>query len=411
MLTIIEEKEGYVYNICSLIHNLSKLNVEFIDHHHTASFQLFHSDLPAVLQLGGNETALYMYNYLQDKAPHDFFYYTDSFQLTYLGIGLWNNKVYKGAIIVGPFLSSIPDDVFLFSIVEKNHLPHESRIELHRYYHVLQILNINSLHNIGRLVVNLATNPFMEANLLIAEEQNLIIPIEKNEFKSETFYSEIELRYQLEKKVLHAIETGSKEEALKLVQLFQFDFSYRTPNDPLRAYKNACFSFNTLLRLAAVQGGVAPAHIHHLSDKIAILIEKVSNMKDLRGLQTNMVVEYCDLVKEMSTAGYSPIIQKAIQYIELHFDRPLSLHIIAEKINVHSSHLSRQFKKETKHTITEFIHKRRIKEAQFLIRQNQYSMTEIALMVGFENHNYFSTVFKKITSLTPREYLSQFKRL
>jgi two-component system, response regulator YesN len=134
-------------------------------------------------------------------------------------------------------------------------------------------------------------------------------------------------------------------------------------------------------------------------------------MKELRGLQTNMVVEYCDLVKERSTVGYSPIIQEAIQYIELHFDRPLSLHIIAEKINIHSSHLSRQFKKETNRTITEFIHQRRIKEAQFLIRQNQYSMTEIALLVGFENHNYFSTIFKKITSLTPREYLSQFRRL
>ena len=56
MLTLMEEKEEYVYHICSLIYNLSKLNVEFIDHHYTASFQLFHSDLPAVLQLGENET-------------------------------------------------------------------------------------------------------------------------------------------------------------------------------------------------------------------------------------------------------------------------------------------------------------------------------------------------------------------
>jgi two-component system, response regulator YesN len=262
MLTIIEEKEKYVYTICSLIQNLSKLNVEFIDHHHTASFQLFHSNLPSVLQSGGNETALYMYNYLKEKDPRDLFYYTDSFQLTYLGMGLWNDTAYKGAIIVGPFLSSIPDEAFIFSIIEKNHLPHESRIELHRYYHVLSILNVNTLHNIANLMVNLATNPFAEANLLISEEQNLIIPTEKNEFQSERFYSEIELRYQLERKILHTIETGSKKEALKLVQLFQFDFSHRTPNDPLRAYKNACFSFNTLLRLAAVQGGVAPAHIY-----------------------------------------------------------------------------------------------------------------------------------------------------
>ena len=76
-------------------------------------------------------------------------------------------------------------------------------------------------------------------------------------------------------------------------------------------------------------------------------------------------------------------------------------------ININSSHLSRQFKKETNMTVTEFINKRRIQEAKFLIDQNNNSITEIALMVGFENHNYFCKVFKQMTSLTPKDYLKK----
>ena len=40
-------------------------------------------------------------------------------------------------------------------------------------------------------------------------------------------------------------------------------------------------------------------------------------------------------------------------------------------------------------TITDFINERRIEEAKFLIEQNNNSITEIALMVGYKNHNYF----------------------
>ncbi len=32
------------------------------------------------------------------------------------------------------------------------------------------------------------------------------------------------------------------------------------------------------------------------------------------------------------------------------------------------------------------------------------SITEIALLVGFESHSYFSSIFKKLTSMTPSEY-------
>jgi YesN/AraC family two-component response regulator len=60
-------------------------------------------------------------------------------------------------------------------------------------------------------------------------------------------------------------------------------------------------------------------------------------------------------------------------------------------------------------TVTEFINSKRVQEAKFLIEQTNNSITEIALMVGYENHNYFCKVFKLLTSLTPKDYLKKAK--
>lgn len=352
-----------------------------------------------------------MHNFLNDKSPSDFFYHIDNFQLSYLGVGLWANNVYEGSIIAGPFLSDIPDDLFILNVIEKNNLPLGSRLQLHEYYKSLTIFSSFEYKNIGYLLVNLCVNPFMPAKILFSKNDDFIISKrEKNEFENEKFYSEVEMRYKLEKEIINAVENGSKEEALRLVDFFQFNVSHRVPNNPLRAHKNLIFVFNTLLRKAAESGGVSPVYIHNLSDRFAISIENIPSITELQNLQAKMISEYCDLVKRQSTAGYSPVVRKAINYINLNFDNALSLNVIAENIDVSPAHLSRQFKKETNFNITEFINKRRVEEAKFLIEQNNNSITEIALMVGFENHNYFCTVFKQITSLTPKEYLCKTRK-
>lgn len=402
-----EQTDGNIYDICVLIHNFVKMDVEYIDANNKSSFQLLFSDVPYTLKASRNETNLFMYDYLKDKHPNDYVYYTDSFQLNFLGIGLWKNNIYSGTIIVGPFLSNIPNEMFFSTITNLNQLQLEHKMQLRQYYKSITLLNAQEYKNIGYLIVNLVINPPINANALFPESNNLFNKKDDNELETEEFYSKIEVLYKLEKRILHAVQRGLKEEALKLMYYFQNDFNYRVPNNPLRVSKNISLSFNTILRLAAERGGVSAVFIHDLSDKFAVLIEKASNISDLEGIEVKMISEYCDLVKGQSTAGYSPIIRKSMNYINLNFHCSLSLDTIAEKVQISPFHLSRQFKKETNLTITEFINRKRISEAKFLIEHSNYSITDIALMVGFENISYFGAVFKKITNYTPREYLNK----
>lgn len=398
------------YDICTLIHNLVKLDVEFLDDRQQGSYQLFYSKMPFTVQPSRSQTIQFMDSFLRDKHPKDFLYHTDKFQLSYLGLGLWDAITYKGTIIVGPFLSEAPNDSLISGIMERNNLPLGHRYLITQYYKTLSVIDPYTYKSIGHVLVNLLINPSINANLLIQENENFIINTkEKNEIEKQKFYTEIELRYTLQNKLRNAVRNGSKEEAIKLYNLFNFNPTHRVPNNPLRARKNLNYSFSAGLRNAAEEGGVSPVYLHNTSDKYASLIEKVSSISELETLVIRMISEFCDLVKKQSSKGYSKKISSAIDYINLNFDSSLSLSQISDRISINSSHLSRQFKKETNMTITEFINKRRIEEAKFLIEKSNNSITEIAMMVGFESHNYFYAVFKQITSLTPKGYLNKIR--
>ena len=405
-----ENIDKNINNICYLIHSVSKLDIEFIDAAGNPILKLFNVQIPSIIQPSREQTILFIDKFLKDKAPNNFLYHTDNLNLSYLGVCLWEEKIYKGTIIAGPFLCDIPDDSFISTIIENNRLSLGHRQMLNHYYKALNIFSLGAYKNIGNMMVNLTINPFIYADILTPKNESFIISTkEENELVKKKLYSEIEFNYNVQKELMNAVEKGSKEEAIKFFNLLRFNPSSRVPTNPLRASKNLAYSLSSLLRTAANNGGVSPVYLHNISDMFAVLIEKVSSTSELEILITKMVTDHCDLVKNHSTIGYSRNIRKAIEYIILNFDCALSLNIVAEKINLNPSYLSREFKKETGLTITEYINNRRVEEAKFLIEQNINSITEIALMVGFANHNYFCTVFKQITALTPTEYLNKSK--
>lgn len=402
-----ENVDKKIYNICSVIYGLCKLNLEFIDMDPNNSFQLINSKMPVITNDCRVKTFKYIHDSLKNKEFAEILYHTDNFQLSYLSVVFFEKSQYRGTIIVGPFLSDVPDDVLLTKVIDENNLSLVYKLQLHEYYKTLPVYDFNDTKNLGALLINLASNPFIPGNIVYSQTETPSIKKEIDHINEEDLISEIELRYKVEKGLLNAVMKGSEKEALEFNNLFQFKAVHRVPNNPLRAHKNISFSFNTLLRIACERGGVSPIYIHNLSDKFAILIENMSSMAQLEKIRVSMISEYCDLVNKYSTAGYSNVVKKAINYINLNFTNPISLSLIAENININSSHLSRQFKKETNMTVTDFINNKRVNEAEFLIEQNKNSITEIALMVGFENHNYFCKVFKQVTSLTPKEYLKK----
>jgi len=80
---------------------------------------------------------------------------------------------------------------------------------------------------------------------------------------------------------------------------------------------------------------------------------------------------------------------------------------LLETAHMSRSTLMRVFRKATGQTPIEYLIRLRIQRAMELMRQTDWSITEIALETGFNDSNYFTRQFRKATNLSPTAYRQQ----
>jgi two-component system response regulator YesN len=103
-------------------------------------------------------------------------------------------------------------------------------------------------------------------------------------------------------------------------------------------------------------------------------------------------------------------ISKAIEYVNQHYaDEDLSLQKVADFIHVSHPYLSNLFKLEIGKKYTEYVFERRMEAAYSLLETTENSITEIAILTGFNNSNYFSSCFKKYSGLSPKQFREKVK--
>ena len=77
---------------------------------------------------------------------------------------------------------------------------------------------------------------------------------------------------------------------------------------------------------------------------------------------------------------------------------------MAFELNLSSSQLLRRIKNITGKTATEFIRDTRLQEAAKLIKESQFTASEISFQIGFSSPSYFNKCFHDHFGLTPGEY-------
>jgi AraC-like DNA-binding protein len=100
------------------------------------------------------------------------------------------------------------------------------------------------------------------------------------------------------------------------------------------------------------------------------------------------------------------VVQNAMLYIENNYFNDINIDTVAFSVGVSRSYLVKQFKLATNKTINNRIIEVRIEQAKKVLLKK--SVTETAYEVGFNNSNYFATVFKKRTNYTPKQFKRTF---
>lgn len=94
----------------------------------------------------------------------------------------------------------------------------------------------------------------------------------------------------------------------------------------------------------------------------------------------------------------------AVSYFSENYNKDISIEQYAESRGMSVSWFIRNFKKYTGMAPMQFIVSRRINNAQLLLEQTNYSINEIAKVVGYDNQLYFSRLFRKQKGFSPSQY-------
>ena len=218
-------------------------------------------------------------------------------------------------------------------------------------------------------------------------------------------YEQVNQRYALEAEFMEALKKGDAHKAISIIDKLKptsqgLEYAKDGTLDPMIGTT----IIRTICRVGSRQAGLQPIVIDAIVQEYAQKLYKTSNIKKSTALVNEMISKLCNEIKKIHQHPYSSLIRKISDYIELNLSHDLSLTSIASELQVSVGYLSKQYKKETGSTITNYIKQARTKKAAELITSTKWSIQDISTYVGYLDSNYFVKVFKSQYGLTPTEY-------
>ena len=102
------------------------------------------------------------------------------------------------------------------------------------------------------------------------------------------------------------------------------------------------------------------------------------------------------------------LLERVMTAINHHLNNTeLSVDKIADEVGISRVHLHRKMKELTGQTPHDFIRNIRMKKAASLLASGDMNVSEVMYACGFSNAASFSTVFKKMYGMSPREYMNE----
>ncbi len=97
-------------------------------------------------------------------------------------------------------------------------------------------------------------------------------------------------------------------------------------------------------------------------------------------------------------------IKNALLFIHEHYPEKTTINFLAKECNMSEYYFAHYFKKVTKMTPVEYLNDYRIKKSCLLIKNSDLNIIDIAYETGFNNLSNFNRIFKKIMKMTPSAF-------
>ncbi len=174
------------------------------------------------------------------------------------------------------------------------------------------------------------------------------------------------------------ITLGEKERALIGTVVKEASSSFATPlgnpyTSVMELAENGGFGCQQMIRLSVEQ----------------LLIRLIRKNIDIPPVKIN---KSTDLLAEIT------------EYLSANTEKRIGFNDVLKEFNLSPSVVKKIFREHMGCGVMDYFTRLKIDRAKEMIREENYTFTEIAERLGFNNSQYFTTVFKRVSGMTPTEY-------
>lgn len=133
-----------------------------------------------------------------------------------------------------------------------------------------------------------------------------------------------------------------------------------------------------------------------------LMQEQTVDLLCMRLVRANSIASH---VASPKPRGLSPWqLKRTTDYLNEHLDQPVGLDELAALVGLSRFHFCTAFRIATGTTPHQWLVQRRITEAKRTLRDPQFSVTDVALAVGYGSTSAFIAAFRRVTGVTPNAY-------
>lgn len=327
--------------------------------------------------------------------------------LNHIAFPLIQEQELLGSVIIGPFLMDEPDSTLVSDLAERQNLPPGLALDLYDELGSVAVLPPAKVNQLKKLVDHLLS-PLLpgERALLLQNQQKMTQQARINEtiqvYKGENSPQSLAFFYSREKELIDRLRTGSIQEVKALLNEFIGHVLF-SEGGQIDAVRIRTIELTTLLSRVAMEGGAKPDSIYRLNSQFLSQLYKEQELEDLCLLMQEVLESFMSSMFREKDKG-NPYIRKALRYMSDHYSEHLELNQVADFVGLSPSYFSTLFRQTVGVSFREQLNWIRVEESKRLLLNQQYTLADIAISMGFPDQSYYCKVFKKIVGVTPGKF-------
>lgn len=209
--------------------------------------------------------------------------------------------------------------------------------------------------------------------------------------------------FEKERELLRLVARGDQKNSQIILNEILGSVFFLNGNDVKRV-RARVQELVVLLSRAAVEGGASIEEVFGLNNRYLLELHRIQDVDDIADWLARILKRFSDCVFNLASVKHADVIQKAVQYIHRHYSVKIGLQVVADQVHMSPSHFSKVFKTGMGKSFVDYLTEVRIEQSRSLLLNRDFSLIDIAGLVGFEDQSYFSKVFRRHVGVSPGRY-------